>query len=297
MESRKKLKTHFCSPKLWTNKKQQEWFAQKQQMDRDLYVARQLQQSLLPRSIGDALCESEEPYYFAKPHYKSQAVYVSGFYNPCEALGGDLYDVFTTTDDRHLVLSMVDVSGHGVAASLITAMSKAAIARLCHQTQSPGEILAILNQEIQAIIHTGDYLTAWIGFFDQKTQVLTYARGGHPMPLLYRRESQQLETLAEGGMILGWLADQQYDNTQVQMEPGDALLLYTDGASEMQNKAGEMFGVEQLQKGLRSACENVQTNSPVRLDELVLNLSDFSQGAAIGDDVSLLLLEVAKKCN
>ena len=193
-----------------------------------------------------------------------------------------------------MVLSIVDVSGHGVAASLITAISKAGIARICHHTQSPGEILSVLNQEIQAIIHTGDYLTAWVGVYHQDSRKLTYARAGHPKPLLYRHQNQSLEELIAGGMLLGWLPDQAYEDTEIQLEKGDALLLYTDGASEMQNKSEEMFGLEALKMVFKATCDNAEHPFPIRLDNIVFSLSDFSQGAPVGDDVSLLLLEVAK---
>jgi phosphoserine phosphatase RsbU/P len=264
------------------------WFARKSQLDRDLYMARQLQQNLLPPVIAGALTQDESPYFYAKPHYNQQGVFVSGFYNPCDALGGDLYDVFAL-DSETLLMTMMDVSGHGVAASLITAMAKAAILRLSHQTSSPAEILTVLNQELKPIVQTGDYVTAWIGVFNHRSLCLTHARAGHPQPIHYQACSEEIKPLEGGGLILGCLPETTYEEFQVPFEPGDALCVMTDGAYDIQNNSGDFLGYETLKAIIHKAS---QASSPIQLDQIVLTLSDYCQGFPVSDDISLLLLEV-----
>lgn len=264
--------------------------AQKQQMERDLYVARQLQQSLLPKTIE--LCRISEKdrgqNQFSRVHFYSEKAFVTGFYSPCEFLGGDIYDVYPISQDR-ILFAMCDVSGHGVAASMITAITKAALYRVTQMTQSPSRILEILNNELCRVIQTDDYLTAWVGLYDINNQTLNYATAGHPLPIWYQHHNRKSEKLSEADLILGWIPNQSYSEYQIVLEKGDLLCVYTDGVTDMKNPTGEIYGDDNFIKAIIYA---QQCPPLTQLDEIIFNLSDFSQGTPIQDDVSLFLLHV-----
>ena len=259
---------------------------EKARMERDLYIARQLQQSMLPKVLNqNGLAEQ---FLYAKPHFSSADLLISGFYLSCDALGGDLYDIFQINENEHL-LCVIDVSGHGVAASFITAIIKASMYQIFQETQNPGEILDHLNRELIRIVKTGDYATAWMGKYNRQTKELTYSVAGHPHPVHYQAKANECATLKGKGLPLGWVEGMAFEESTITLHPGDRFCVYTDVATEMVNDADEMFGEDALCKTLLETAESGEHQT---LDELVMRLSDHSNAAPINDDVSMLLLEV-----
>lgn len=281
---------HLCpdlSCKAEHHEMQASLLEEKARMERDLYLARQLQQSLLPKIYKkDGF---DQQFIYAKPHFKDIGLEASGFYLSCDALGGDIYDILALDKD-HLLLYVVDVSGHGVAASFITAIIKATLYRIARESFDPGEILMQLNHELCQMIKTGDYATAWLGVYDIPNELLWFAAAGHPFAFCYRGATQQVELLEEKGMPLGWVETVDFPTQSISLKAGDKLLLYSDGVTEMTNQTGEeMYGNDRLSQALITASNQADQ---MTLDEIVMDLSDFSEHAPIGDDISLLLLEL-----
>jgi serine phosphatase RsbU (regulator of sigma subunit) len=272
-------------------------------IENELYGARQMQQGLLPLALPDddyplrSESESNEAntergFRFCQLHYRDTQLKVSGLYLPCDALGGDLYDVVKFKDDS-LGVTMADVSGHGVPAGFITALFKSSFYRMTHAYQRPDEILYHLNNEMAALIKTGDYITGLYCRFVDDGSRIQFAGAGHPYPMLYRARTGEVELLEENGPPLVWMPGMAYNMIETPFEPGDKLLLYTDGITEMQAPNDELFGEERLIalfKTLAEASNKERQYLPL-LDLTLRHMSDYTQGRPLGDDLSMVLVE------
>lgn len=169
---------------------------------------------------------------------------LGGMNFPSSEVGGDYYDFVPITDDD-LGIIMSDVAGHGVAAALLMANFRACI-RI--ESRAHYAIEVILRRVNEFLVETNppdSFVTAFYGVLNRKYNVLTFANAGHNPPLLYRK-GEPLRWLMSGGPILGVLPDAGFQQEQVEMIPGDVLLLYTDGVTEAKNADDEEFGEERL---------------------------------------------------
>ncbi len=258
------------------------------QVEKDLNVARQLQQSLLPPELPNtAINDPGLEFQFSKCHFINDTIRITGLYVPCDALGGDLYDVMHFSDDT-IGITVADVSGHGVPAGFITAIFKASFYRTTHMFTSPGDILFNLNNELANIIKTGEYITAIFCRILNGGRTVQYSGAGHPYPILYRAASGELERLTENGPPLVWFKDMDYPVGEVPLEPGDKLLIFTDGISEMKNPGRDILGEEALEQLF---LKHAKAGSPAPLDAMVMELSDYTEGHPLEDDMSAVLIE------
>lgn len=275
-------------------KTNQELFERNRQIEKELYVARQLQQSLLPPFIQEDDPALYSPLALSKCHYRDEKVRITGLYVPCDALGGDLYDVLQFSNGA-IGVTIADVSGHGVPAGFITAIFKSSFYRLTHNHPAPGELLFHLNNEMSDIVKTGEYVTALYGLVQPDEAEpgrlnFLYSGAGHPYPLYYNAAARRLERLQENGTPLVWFKDMEYHTARIPLSPGDKILLFTDGVTEMRNGQGRLFGEEVLEQKFQ---ELVASGEPHLLDMLVQHLSDFTEGHPLEDDLSLVLIELA----
>jgi sigma-B regulation protein RsbU (phosphoserine phosphatase) len=284
------------------NKMNAELYERNLQVEKELYVARQLQQSLLPPFLPDEehgashvsienSGEPTAPLHFSKCHYRDEKLKISGVYLPCDALGGDIYDVikFPSGD---IGVTIADVSGHGVPAGFITAIFKSSFYRNTHSHSAPGDILHHLNNELADIIKTGEYVTAvYCRIRNEEATgrlVLDYSGAGHPYPAYYNAAEDRIIRLQENGTPLVWIKNMEYPMGTITLEPGDKLLLFTDGVTEMRNIHNALYGEEALDENfLRLAHE--QPNHI--LDAFIQHLSDYTEGHPLEDDVSVVLIE------
>lgn len=253
-------------------------------VEKELFTTRQLQQSLLPVPL-----EAEEPgvsmvgVYVDKPMLR-----VSGVYLPCDALGGDMFDLIDFGPDGGVGLTVADVSGHGVPAAFVTAIFKASYHRLHHQHREPGTLMAAINEELHELIKTGHYITGVSCLIKGRT--LAYSNAGHPYPMLYRAASNSIERLSESSVALAWFGQMPYDTAEVTLEQGDALLLFSDGVPEMQNSGGTLFSEERLEALLGKAVESTG-GGPAAIEAILYALSDFTEGEPLQDDLTMVLIE------
>ena len=202
-------------------------------MARELEIAAQIQRALLPPA------PSHPDFEFA------------GRMVPADEVGGDFYDVLSSPDSNALWISIGDVSGHGVGAGLVMLMAQAAFAShfLNDPSEEPARVLrevnALLCENITNRLRDNKYVTA---------QLLTYAGSGkfvcvgaHEWPILYRAKTGRCETIEAPGPWLGIVADlSDVPVTVISVEPGDVLCLYSDGVTEAQNAAGDLFDMARL---------------------------------------------------
>ncbi len=267
------------------NSVNEELYQRNIQVEKELHIARQLQQSLLPPAIPQP--EDDSAPIFTKIHYQDDKIRISGIYLPCDALGGDLYDVIKFPDEA-LGISITDVSGHGVPAGFITAIFKTSLYRITHQQTDPSVVLYHLNNELFDIVKTGDYVTSIYLRIDPQTMQLDCAGAGHPYPFYYCAKEHAIHRLKKNGTPLVWVRDIEYPLDSIQLSPGDKVFLITDGISELKNPAGEMYGEDRVTNHLLEA---IEAGAPYLTDELIGNLSDYTEGAPLEDDISMVLIE------
>jgi sigma-B regulation protein RsbU (phosphoserine phosphatase) len=282
------------------NKMNTELYEHNLQVEKELYIARQLQQSLLPPFLPEDPDDTnaETPTNtnntgvttrFSKCHYKDERLRITGVYLPCDALGGDLYDVIQFPNGT-VGVSIADVSGHGVPAGFITAIFKSSFYRITHSHSNPNDILFHLNNELADIVKTGEYVTAVysrLQWQDEKL-IFEFSGAGHPYPLLYSAATDTVERLKENGTPLVWLKNADYPLGRIELNPGDRLLLFTDGLTEMRNIHGALYGEDALDAKF---LDLVHQNPKHLLDELIQHLSDYTEGHPLEDDLSVVLIE------
>jgi hypothetical protein len=196
-------------------------------VDREMETARTIQASILPHEI---------------PAIAGLDIAVR--YVPARWVAGDVYD-FLKVDDRRLAIIAVDVAGHGVPAALIASMATVAFSSHPDDAQNPGTMLAKMNQVFCEHL-VARYLTAACVFIDAGRRLLRYSLAGHPRPLVWKKSARQVIELTEGGLVLGVFPDAGYPTGELPLDPGDRLIVYTDGLTEAFSPSGEWFGDTEL---------------------------------------------------
>lgn len=237
----------------------------------DLMMAGRLQKSLLP-NIYENL----------------NGVSVSSKYIPSIHIGGDLYDV---ADLGHGLTGFIiaDVSGHGVAAALVSSMFKMSFHALASTVASPKILFHMLNQEFNSIL-AEDYITAFYVLADRAGKTITFSNAGHPAPLLYKGRTGEIIELDTDGFFLGMFDDGSYEEkTITQIEEGDALLLYTDCLTEAKNEQGVPFGIGRLKRSFARAIE--ESHGQEVIDRIEAEVRVYNAHERFDDDFTVLLLE------
>ncbi len=243
------------------------------EMKRQILSAKEIQGSILPDELPTWNC------------IKFAARYIA-----LDEIGGDYYDSFKIKGDS-LGLIMADVSGHGVPASLITTMAKVAFATHGQRNTSTRELLYSVNRDLVSLISsTGFYMTCFALNIDKDLKV-RYTNAGHQKAILYRNETDSFEYLDTNGLFLGVFEDagETYEEKEIQLFPGDRIILYTDGIVETMNKEKVEYGEERFEEMIRfsSGLESDQV-----ADLVIDDIKTFAEGEPFRDDVSILVLEV-----
>ncbi|MFI5059359.1 MAG: SpoIIE family protein phosphatase [Candidatus Acidiferrales bacterium] len=239
---------------------------ERQRMEEQLNIARGIQQALLPRGFRDY------------PHLA-----ISGINTPCLAVGGDYFDVFPLSDNRTAFL-IADVSGKGLGAALLTTMLQGALSGMTLGTD-PGRVFNHINRFLCDHAEVGRYATMFFGILDDQGH-LEFINAGHPSPFLIRRGVAE-EAFTEGSYPVGLVPEAEYTTTCLNLEPGDTVVLFSDGITEAMDPEEQLYGVARLREVLSG-----HMDTP--LDEIqrsvLESVENFARGAHQGDDVTLLLV-------
>ena len=237
-------------------------------LSRELQLAREIQQSLLPQQMPGV-----------------PGLRIEGTYLPMSAVAGDFYDVVLREDGR-VVLIVADVSGHGVPAALVAAMVKVAFAAEVERYDCPGAILGGINRALTGKFDRA-YVTACCTVISQSLRSITYSAAGHP-PALLRRQDGRIERLDEGGTILTLLPAATYQTMEVSFDAGDQLLMFTDGLVEATRETdAEFFGDAMFTRVVSER----PSSSTMSQSVLRAHREWIGEGAALSDDVTLLVVE------
>jgi sigma-B regulation protein RsbU (phosphoserine phosphatase) len=231
-----------------------------------------------------------------------ESIHFAWHYEPCDELGGDILNVFPL-DTRHVGMYLLDVSGHGVPAALLSVtLSRVLTTRdpvssvllatsensndVC--VRSPKEVAERLNLQFPMESQKDRYFTMVYAVFDKETNMLQYALAGHPNPLLVRK-GQYLQPLPGNGFPIGIIEDAEYETYACQLEPGDQLYFFSDGITEAMNENHSMLETEGLVKLIE---ENSTPSLTARVQGLIDGLKQWCGAVPAADDLSLLVLEV-----
>jgi sigma-B regulation protein RsbU (phosphoserine phosphatase) len=240
---------------------------EKERQDRDLQIARGIQQSLFPRQFPqvegfDVLAQSRS----------------------CFQVGGDYYD-FIGLDGGRLALVVADVSGKGTPASLMMASIHAWLQAMAG-TARPPQVLERLDRFLHANTQTSRYVTLFYGELDPPRRRLAYVNAGHVPPYLRRADGRE-ERLTTGGPVLGLVDDVSLEAGEVDLGPGDLLAAVTDGVTEALSPAGEEFGDERVRRVLAQTADQ---GAAATLSALVAAVDAWAGAAGCTDDLTALIL-------
>jgi len=243
---------------------------EKERMENELEVARNIQSRLLP---------SENP---SCPNLDVDALFVPAF-----EVGGDYYDYFQLSENK-LGFVIADVSGKGVVASYVMAEVKGIFESLARVIENPRELLIATNDILKESLSRNSFVTAIYGVIDKKNGILNFARAGH-MPLIVCSEGNVKNYLPKGiglGLDFGNNFNSNIENMEIKLNNNDIILLYTDGVTESRNAADDEYGFERFKSVIEANCDN-------SLSEITRNIfqesSLFSKEKQQHDDITLVL--------
>lgn len=240
--------------------------AEKARIERDLRIAAEIQRALLP-----------------EPTYQTPNAALAASSIPCRTVGGDFFDYIEIGDDR-VGFALGDVAGKGPPAALLAAAVQSNFAAQAPVTSDPADTMTRVNRALLRRAIEARFATMFYGVVTPDGH-LSYCNAGQEPPLVIRRDA--IAWLEAGGPVLGLLTMATYEYETVTLEPGDLVVVCSDGVTEARNLAGEEFGRDRLVSVLANAHG---ARPEVALDTLLAAVKKYSEGAAQGDDITALVL-------
>jgi sigma-B regulation protein RsbU (phosphoserine phosphatase) len=248
--------------------------AQRERLDRELEIAREVQQRLFPQTL---------------PIVKG--LDFAGYCRPAEGVGGDYYD-FIHLPDGSLGIAVGDVSGKGIAAALMMASLQAS---LRGQTIKPCDTLSEMIQHINRLVYEASsdnrYATFFYAQYDPATLLMRYVNAGHNPPLIWRQRNGKDEfiRLEDGGTVVGLFPESPFSEGLVQLTRGDVVVAFTDGISEAMNSLDEEYGEDRLTDAI---CAMQARTAADMITYILTKVDGFTAGAKQHDDMTLVVIQV-----
>jgi serine phosphatase RsbU (regulator of sigma subunit) len=250
-------------------------FLVKLRMEEDLSSARDVQMSMLP-----ATCPEVEGYQLAASS------------TPAREVGGDFFDFFEI-GERKLGLIIGDVTGKSVSGALIMSASRSVFRMLSEEELGVGETMMRANRRIKKDIKSGMFVALLYAVLDAEKGTVGLCSAGQTQPILMSAKTAEatlVETVGDT-FPLGILEDANYEETQLQIEPGEKVVFYTDGVVEAMNKHEEIYGFERLQEVIKSS--QAETAEAL-MNDIIRSVSDFTGAAPQHDDLTIIVVSVNK---
>jgi sigma-B regulation protein RsbU (phosphoserine phosphatase) len=240
----------------------------KARLDHEIEIASQIQHTLLPKAMPN-----------------TPELAVAGSTLSCHSVGGDCFDVIPLGGGRHGFF-VGDVSGKGISAALLATLLQGVFFTTAAMDISLPGVFSRVNLYLCERSGEDRYATVFYGILDKMGR-FEYVNAGHVPPLLLRK-SGALEGLGSANFPVGMFAEAEYQSARIQLEPGDFLVIYTDGVSEAQNPQNEMFE----EAGLRRIMESFAGDTVEQLGDAIREgMRAFTQGAAQSDDITILVVQ------
>jgi len=241
--------------------------ATRQRFEQELEVARLIQQNFLPKELPEL------------PGWS-----VSAFYRPAREVGGDFYDVIPLADGR-VGLVVGDVTDKGVPAALVMSATRSVLRASAQRIIEPGAVLERVNEHLCPDMPEKMFVTCLYGVLDPQTGLLRFANAGHDVP--YVKTAHGVGELRARGMPLGLMPGMAYEEKETTLEPGDSVLLHSDGIVEAHDPDREMFGFPRLKETVGSA-----PGGQKLIDRVLTDLERFTgPEAEQEDDITMVTLE------
>ena len=242
---------------------------EKEKMERELQVARKIQESMLPRRLPQLVGFD----------FGARML-------PARVIGGDLFD-FIPYDSDHLGIVIGDVSDKGVPAALFMALTRSLLRAESSRAASPAQVLRQVNHHLLQMNEAGMFITMLYGILKRETSEFVYARAGHELPHVFDPNGGLYVPEIEQGHVLGVFPHPELDRQSLTIPPGGTLLLYTDGATDARSADGEFFGVKRLEEAARA---NLVGTAQQMCDGLLDEILSFQGPHSQFDDITLLAI-------
>lgn len=243
----------------------------------DLETAAKIQQKILPQEFPP-FPEKTEFGIYAEMH-------------PARQVGGDFYDFFML-DDTKLGFVIGDVSGKGIPASIYMAVSRTMLKAIASQIDDPARCLDTVNTMLIPESGLTTFVTVFYGILDIETGMVRYCNGGHNLPYIVKEDGAVVEIENTNGLLLGKIEPIEYETKQVQLKPGEKILLFTDGVTEATASDGDMYEEPRLEEFLR---KHGSDDIEKMVRSLVVDVLKFMGKEDQSDDVTILALEYKGK--
>jgi sigma-B regulation protein RsbU (phosphoserine phosphatase) len=209
---------------------------------------------------------------------------------PARQVSGDYFD-YIKIDEERLGVAIADVSGKGVPASLIMAICRSVLRSQAGNNASPAEVLRKVNRQLYPDIKEDMFISMAYLVVDHSRNKVTLSRAGHDAPLLYKRATQTVMPIKPPGMVLGIDSGGVFDRITVDfdvlLEPGDCLVLYTDGVTEALDAEGDEFGLERTIQSVRASAGK---GAAAIISRVIDDVRNFAGSQPQNDDITLIAI-------
>ncbi len=249
---------------------------EQQRIQRELQVAQEIQQMLLPTDFPNVVGYD-----------------ITSYYQAAKEVGGDLFD-FVEVDDHTIGVCVADVSGKGVPGSMVMTMIRTALRLESRGNKNPAEVLAKVNDFVTDDIRKGMFVTAFYIILDSRERMISFTSAGHNPMVLYRGKTRETFYLNPPGFPIGitlpdiHLFDNIIKSDRIRLHPDDILIVYTDGITEAMNHKREMYGEERLLAAIR---KNGNLDVVEFVSKLKEDLMSFTGGYEQNDDITLVAVK------
>ncbi|MBD3290991.1 SpoIIE family protein phosphatase [candidate division KSB1 bacterium] len=243
---------------------------EKQRIEEELELAREIQQRLLPKSCPKI------------PGFEIAAMNI-----PSRQVGGDYYDCISL-DSNRTCLAIADVSGKGIPASLLMSNVQAGLHAMIDSGMRLSEIAAKINNMVHRNTGYDRFITFYFGILEHDSRKFGCVNAGHNPPYLFHQDGS-FQLLDKGGLILGMMPNIVYQKEEVQLQSGDWIIMFTDGVSEAMNEHDEEFEEHRIEEIVKA---NLQASAEEMKDALYKAVKNFTKGVPQSDDITMVIVKV-----
>jgi len=242
-------------------------------LQNELDIAREIQSAMIPQKFP--------------PFPNRKEIEIFAHMIAAKKVGGDFYDFFFIDDD-HLGFAIGDVSGKGVPAALFMAVSRTLLKSTALRGISSNEVLSAVNKLLRAEKTNAMFVTLFYGILDTRTGEVEYSNGGHNPPLIVKQDGQTRQLDLTEDFVLGAISSSNYHSKKIKLQPGESILLHTDGVTEAMNHKQEQYLDERLHQRLN----NQNERSPAELVQSIIeDVKTFSAGEEQSDDITVMAIK------